>query len=98
MTVVIIPKKEGTTRFIADYQNRNQILVIYPYSLSIIREKMEQLEGFHYATALELKMVYYTIEILPESRNLTTIFTEFGTFRYNRVPMRLCASSVIFHI
>ena len=33
---------------------------------------------------------------MPESNNLTTIVTEFGKFRYNIVPMVLCASSDIF--
>ena len=37
-------------------------------------------------------MVYYTIDISTESCNLKTIVTEFGNFRYNRVPMGLYAS------
>ena len=41
-------------------------------------------------------MVYYTIDLTPESRDFTTIVTKFGKFRYNRVPMGLCASSEIF--
>ena len=41
-------------------------------------------------------MGYYTIEIFHESRKFTTIVTEFGKFRYNRVPMGLCGSGDIF--
>ena len=41
-------------------------------------------------------MVYYTIYISTESHYLTSIVTEFEKFRYNKVPMRLCASGDIF--
>ena len=42
-------------------------------------------------------MVYYTIYISTKSHYLTSIVTEFEKFRYNKVPMRLCASGDIFH-
>ena len=41
-------------------------------------------------------MGYYTINISPEICNLTTIVIEFEKFRYNIVPMGLCASSDTF--
>ena len=42
-------------------------------------------------------MVYYTIDISTKSHGLTTTVAKFGKFRYNSVPMGLCASSDIFH-
>ena len=77
------------------YQNINKKIVINPYPLPIIGEKMQKLEGFQYVTALDLHMGYYTIDMLPESWDLKTIITEFGTFRYNRYPMGMCPSSDI---
>ena len=44
----------------------------------------------------DLNMVYYTIDISPQSCNLTTIVIEFGKFRYNRVPMGMYNSVYIF--
>ena len=57
---------------------------------------MQQQEGFHYVTALDLNMGYYTIRISPASQDMTTIVTEFGKFRYNCLPMGMCASGDIF--
>ena len=37
-------------------------------------------------------MGYYTIRIFPEIQHMTTIVTEFGKFRYNRLPTWMCAS------
>ena len=56
---------------------------------------MEKLEGFQYATALDLNMGYYTIRLSPTSQYMTTIVTEFGKLRYNRLPMGMCASGDI---
>ena len=47
-------------------------------------------------TALNLNMGYYTIRLSPASQDMTTIVTEFGKFRYNRLPMGMCASGDIF--
>ena len=44
---------------------------------------------------LEFNMGYYNIDILPKSCDLIAIVAEFGKFRYNRVPMELCASGGI---
>ena len=41
-------------------------------------------------------MGYYTIRLSPASQDMTTIVTEFGKLRYNRIPMGMCASGDIF--
>ena len=42
------------------------------------------------------KIGYYTIRISLASPDMKTIVTEFGKFRYNRLPMGMCASGDIF--
>ena len=57
---------------------------------------MQQLEGFQYATSLDIIMEYYTIRLSPASQYMATIFTEFGKFGYNRLHMGICAYGDIF--
>ena len=57
---------------------------------------MQQMEGFQYMTELYPHMGYYTIRISPSRQDMMTIVTEFGKFRYNRLPMGMCASVDIF--
>ena len=85
--VFIIPKKEGTVRFITDYRRINQKLVRKPYPLLRICKTMQQLEVFHYATALDINMGYYTIRLSSASQDMMMIVAEFGKFEYNRLPM-----------
>ena len=94
--VFIIPKKEGTVRFITDFRRVNKTIVRKPYPIPRIGETMQQLEGFQFATALDLNMGYYTIDLAESSKDITTIVTEFGKFRYNKLPMGMCISGDIF--
>ena len=83
-------------RFITDYRRPNQTLIRKPYPLPRIGKTMQQLERFQYAEALDLNMGYYTIRLSPASQYIFTIVTEFGRFRYNCLPMGMCASGDIF--
>ena len=56
---------------------------------------MLKLEGFMYATALDLNMGYYHLELSPDTK-ICTIVLIFGKFKYQQLPMGLCNSVDIF--
>ena len=45
------------------------------------------LEGFQYATSLDLNMGYYHLELNPFAKKLCTIVLPFGKYEYQRIPM-----------
>ena len=55
-----------------------------------------RLEGFKYATSLDLNMGYYHIVLTPYSSKLCTIVTPWAKYEYLRLPMGLCNSPDIF--
>ena len=57
---------------------------------------MLKLEGFQFATSLDLNMGYYHIELSPASKRLCTIVLPWGKYEYQRLPMGLCNSPDIF--
>ncbi len=59
----IIPKKDGTVRTISDFRELNKHIVRKPYPIPQISTTLQELEGFTYATALDLNMGYYTIRL-----------------------------------
>ena len=83
-------------RFITDYFRINQKLVRKQYPLPRIGETIQQLQGFRYAEALDLNMRYYIIRLSFASQDMTKTVTEFGEFRYNRLPIGMCTSGDIF--
>ena len=93
--IFIIPYKERTVRFITDYHRLNPKLIIKAHSLPIIGETMQKLEGYQYAATLDINREYYTIRLSPDSQDMTTIVTEFGKFRYNRLAMGMFTSGYI---
>ena len=92
----IIPKKDGSVRFISDFREWNKRIKRKPYPIPKIQDLLIRLEGFQHATSLDLNMGYYHIELCPDSKKLCTIVLPFGKFEYQRLPMGLCNSPDIF--
>jgi hypothetical protein len=92
----IIPKKNGSVRFISDFRELNKRIKRKPFPIPNIQDLLLNLEGFQYATSLDLNMGYYHIELNPTSKRYCTIVLPFGKFEYQRLPMGLCNSPDIF--
>ena len=69
----IQPKKNGTVRFLTDFRELNKRLVRKPFPLPKISTVLQELEGFTFATALDLNMGYYTIRLDPDASRICTI-------------------------
>jgi len=91
-----IAKKNGSVRFLSDFRVLNTKIKGKPYPLPKIGDVLQQLEGFQYATTSDLNMGYYTVRLSPEASDMCTIVTEFGKFRYPRLPMGVSCSPDIF--
>ena len=92
----IIPKKDNSVRFITDFRELNKRIKCKPFPIPQIQDLLLKLEGFKYATSLDLNMGYYHIELSPDSQCLCTIVTPWGKYSYKRLPMGLCNSPDIF--
>jgi len=92
----IIPKKDGSVRFISDFRELNKRIKRKPFPIPKIQDLLLKLEGFQYATSLDLNMGYYHIELSPDSKRLCTIVLPWGKYEYQKLPMGLCNSPDIF--
>jgi hypothetical protein len=57
---------------------------------------LQELEGFTYATALDLNMGYYTIRLDPTVSEMCNIIFPWGKYSYKRLPMGFGDSADIF--
>ena len=92
----IVPKKDGKVRFVSDFRELNKRIVRNPYPLPKIQDLMLKLEGFQYASALDLNMGYYHIHLTPAASRLCTIVLPWGKYEYTRLPMGVKCSPDIF--
>ena len=92
----IIPKKNKTVRFISDFREVNQRIVRTPFPIPKISTVLQEMEGFTYATALDLNMGYYTIRLDPDAQKICTIILPWGKYSYLRLPMGVSGSPDFF--
>jgi hypothetical protein len=92
----IIPKKDSTVRTISEFRELNKCIVRKPYPIPKISMILQELEGFTYATALDLNMGYYTIRLDPTVSKMCTIIFSWGKYSYKRLPIGFGGSANIF--
>ena len=61
-----------------------------------IQDMLLNLEGFTYASSLDLNMRYYHIELSPGAKQICTIVLPWGNYEYQKLHMGVCNSSYIF--
>ena len=92
----IQPKKNGTVRVLSDFRELNKNIKRKPFPIPKIQDMLLNLEGFTYATSLDLNMGYYHILLTPNARRLCTIVLPDGKYEYCRLPMGICNAPDIF--
>jgi len=92
----IIPKKDQTVRFVSDFREVNKRIVRKPFPIPKISTVLQEMEGFTFATALDLNMGYYTIRLDPDASKICTIIFPWGKYSYLRLPMGVANSPDIF--
>ncbi len=83
-------------RTISDFRELIKRIVRKPYPIPKISTILQELEGFTYATALDLNMGYYTIRLDPTASKMCTIIFPWGKYPYKRLPMGFGGSVDIF--
>ena len=89
-------KKNISVHFLSDFRELNKQIKRKPFPMPKIQDLLQKLEGFTYATSLDLNMGYYHIELTPNARRLCTIIMPWGKYEYCHLPMGCCNAPDIF--
>jgi len=89
---VVIPKKDGSVRFISDFRELNKRTLRKLCPIPNIQDMLLNLEGFQWATSLDLNMGHCHIRLDPASKQLCTVVLPFGKHECQAIPMGLCNS------
>ena len=94
--MITISKPDGSLCLLADLRELNKRIKRHPYPIPKIQDMLQKLEGFMYATSLDLNMGYYHLLLTPNASRLCTVVLPWGKYEYLRLPMGLCNSPDIF--
>jgi hypothetical protein len=74
-----IRKPDTSLRSLANLRELNKRIRIKPFPLPKINDLLQKLEGFQFATSLDLNMGYYHIELTPNLSRFCTIVLLMGS-------------------
>ena len=94
--IVLVKKKDGTSRFCVDYRRINAVTRKDAYPLPRVDDILETLAGSQLFSTLDLASGYWQVEVKPEDREKTAFITSEGLYEFNVLPFGLCNGPATF--
>ena len=94
--IVLVQKKDGSTRFCVDYRKVNSVTRKDAYPLPRVDDTLDTLAGSKWFSTLDLLSGYWQVEVDPEDRQKTAFCTPDGLFEFKVMPFGLCNAPATF--
>lgn len=94
--IVLVKKKDGSTRVYVDYRAVNAKMEKLQYPLPIIEDQINALQGARVFTTLDLKNGYFHVPVSKESRKYTAFVTPTNQYEFLKTPFGLSIAPAVF--
>ncbi|GFV97935.1 retrovirus-related Pol polyprotein from transposon 17.6 [Trichonephila clavipes] len=94
--IVMVKKKDGSSRMCIDYRKLNQKLVKDKFPLPIIEDVLDTLQEAKVYSTLDLRNGFFHVDVDEDCRKYTSFIVPDGQFEFNKVPFGLSTSQGVF--
>ena len=94
--IVLVTKKDGSTRFCVDYRKLNAVTKKDSYPLPSVSQCLDALAGSVYFSCMDINQGYWQIGVAPEDREKTAFATSMGLYQFIKMPFGLVAAASDF--
>ena len=94
--IVVVQKKDGTSRFCVDFRRVNALTKKDAQPLPRIDDTLDVLAGSCWFSTLDLASGYWQVEVDDKDREKTAFSTPFGLYQFKVMPFGLCNAPATF--
>ncbi|GFT88309.1 retrovirus-related Pol polyprotein from transposon 412 [Trichonephila clavipes] len=94
--IVMVKKKDGSSKMCIDYRKLDQKLVKDKFPLPIIEDVLDTLQEAKVYSTLDLRNSFFHVDVDEDCRKYTSFFVPDGQFEFNKVPFGLSTSPGVF--
>ena len=94
--IVLVRKKDGSTRFCIDFRALNKVTRFDAEPIPDVEVLFTKLKGKTIFSKLDLAKGYWQIPMAPEDKEKTAFRTPLGLFQFRRMPFGLCTAPSTF--
>ncbi|GFX78490.1 retrovirus-related Pol polyprotein from transposon opus [Trichonephila clavipes] len=94
--IVMVKKKDGSSRMCIDYRKLNQKLEKDKFPLPIIEDVLDTLQEAKVYSTLDLRNGFFHVDVDEDCRKYTSFIVPDGQFEFNKVPFGLSTSPGVF--
>ena len=87
--ILFVRKANGSLRFCVDFRKLNALTRKDRYPLPLLEETLARMSKAKIFTKLDIRQAFYRIRMHPDSEDLTTFRTRYGTYKCKVLPFGL---------